>query len=158
MTTRPSRYLTRAAVNAGLAEAPEIPRDTPRPPSPSGSQAGADSRDAGTPKSRPVTPELLYSKVVMGSLVPSNGRGGSPVSFQEHGGSTGRVSASAQLSELPSPTRDVGFTDGDPRGLDSPEAALWIPETRKTARTHSTGSGSSDHLANLNENDQCRLP
>ncbi|KAJ7220693.1 hypothetical protein GGX14DRAFT_389095 [Mycena pura] len=134
MSTRPTRYPTRAAVNAGLAEAPDIPRDTPRPDSSSGSQDGVAYGDAGTPKSRPVTPELLYSDVVMGSLAPSNGRGGSPVSVQEHGGSTGRSGASAQLSELPSPTRDLGFTDGDHRGFESPEAAPWTHVTHQFPR------------------------
>ena len=88
----------------------------------------------------------------MGSLAPSNGRGGSPVSVQEHGGSTGRSGASAQLSELPSPTRDLGFTDGDPRGFESPEAAPWTHVTCKTARTHraQSRSGSIDPVTVLN--------
>ncbi|KAJ7189624.1 hypothetical protein GGX14DRAFT_408666 [Mycena pura] len=107
MTTEPRLYATRAVTRAGLVPAPRSPRDTPRPPSSPSSPAGADSGDAGTPKSRPVTPELLYSNVVAGSLDSSEERGDSLARSAGQGVQVGSTNSS--VSDVPLLTRDVDF-------------------------------------------------
>ncbi|KAJ7321114.1 hypothetical protein DFH08DRAFT_942061 [Mycena albidolilacea] len=76
MTADPNHHHTRAATRAGIYPAPKLPRDTPSltssPPSPTRSFAGA----TGSPKTRPVMPELLYSAV---ASAVSLSRGVSPV-------------------------------------------------------------------------------
>ncbi|KAJ7075027.1 hypothetical protein B0H15DRAFT_806475 [Mycena belliarum] len=101
MSTDPKRRHTRAATTAGIFPAPKLPRDTPSPTPPS-SRASV-SGVTGSPKSRPVTPELLYS--VVASAV-SLSRGVSPVACEGQGDVPDSASA---LSELPSLTRDVDY-------------------------------------------------
>ncbi|KAJ7230898.1 hypothetical protein B0H12DRAFT_1077304 [Mycena haematopus] len=101
MTTDPNSHHTRAATRAGVYPAPKLPRDTPSPTSSSRSPTGSLGGATGSPKTRPVTPELLYSTV---ASAVSLSRGVSPV----QGDLPGSPSVSA-LSELPSLHRDVDF-------------------------------------------------
>ncbi|KAJ7912011.1 hypothetical protein B0H13DRAFT_2327748 [Mycena leptocephala] len=101
MSTDPNRHHTRAATRAGIYPAPKLPRDTPSPTSSPHSSSRSLGRATGSPKSRPVTPELLYSTV---ASAVSLTRGVSP----EKGDVPGSPSANA-LSELPSLNRDVDF-------------------------------------------------
>ncbi|KAJ7334219.1 hypothetical protein DFH08DRAFT_814245 [Mycena albidolilacea] len=108
MTTDLNRHHTHAATRAGIYAALKLPRETPsptssalEPPSPTRSDAGA----TGSPKTRPVTPKLLYS--VVASAV-SLSRGVSPAAPEGQGDVPGSASISA-LSELPSLTWDVDF-------------------------------------------------
>ena len=80
--------------------------------------------DLGSPKSRPVSPGLLYSRVVSPSQVP---RGPS-----EH------ASTSDRESNTRSPTVPLLAADVDYGQLNSDESSAgnWTTVTKKTARTH----------------------
>ncbi|KAJ6457832.1 hypothetical protein C8R47DRAFT_1203327 [Mycena vitilis] len=100
MTADPNRHHTRAATLAGVFPAPKLPRATPSAPS---SPSGAHG-STGSPKSRPVSPALLYSDVVAASL----SRGVSPAAPEGQGDVSGTASVGA-LSELLSLSRDVDY-------------------------------------------------
>ncbi|KAJ7883577.1 hypothetical protein B0H13DRAFT_2344086 [Mycena leptocephala] len=100
MSTDPNRHHTRAVTRAGIYPAPKLPHDTTllssSPPSPTRTFAGA----TGSPKTRPVTPELLYSAV---ASAVSLSRGVSPVQGVV-------LSSPSALSELlPLLSRDMDF-------------------------------------------------
>ncbi|KAJ7679494.1 hypothetical protein DFH06DRAFT_1121180 [Mycena polygramma] len=118
------RYTTRKNVRDGLASAPASLRGTSRSASPeTGSNSEARQGVAGSPKSRPVSPALLYSEVTTGL----------PRSPQSHGSRA----VSPQPSEVPLLTSDVDFnvlnTVDDQQDANGP----WSPVTRKNSRTHS---------------------
>ncbi|KAJ7214955.1 hypothetical protein GGX14DRAFT_562982 [Mycena pura] len=142
-----SRYSTRSAVRAGLAS-PSL-RDPPSPRTPpiTDSRDGAPQRDASPFKSRPVTPELSFSKVVAGSSASSVAQG---VGLKN-----------PELFELPPPlSLDVDYnslhvaSDVGPAASDAdlPDAVpdveddgngLWTGVTAKTARSHRSVSPTS---------------
>ncbi|KAJ7877277.1 hypothetical protein B0H13DRAFT_1893287 [Mycena leptocephala] len=105
MTTDPNRHHTRAATRAGVFPAPTLPRDTPPTTSSPHPSTRALGGATGSPKTRPVTPDLLYS--VVASAV-SLARGVSPAALEGQGDGPGNASANV-LTELPSLTRDVDF-------------------------------------------------
>ncbi|KAJ7211821.1 hypothetical protein B0H12DRAFT_1079518 [Mycena haematopus] len=101
MTTDPNRHHTRAATLAGVYPAPKLPRDTPSQTSSPSSATRSLAGATGSPKTRPVTPELLYSTV---ASAVSLSRGVSPVQGVDPS------SSPSALSELPpSLSRDVDF-------------------------------------------------
>ncbi|KAJ6570702.1 hypothetical protein B0H10DRAFT_1964581 [Mycena sp. CBHHK59/15] len=112
--------------------------DTSRAASPStkGSLDGtppADREPVALPKSRPVTPKLLYSWVVTADPAPAMEFGivASPLVTPKDG---------PELSEFSSLDPAVEF--GLRRSHESPVEAPWTEVTRKTARSHSERSTS----------------
>ncbi|KAF8212932.1 hypothetical protein K438DRAFT_1751349 [Mycena galopus ATCC 62051] len=109
---------------------------------PSTAPAGESLVDLGEPKSRSVTPELLYSKVVTASSVtPSQESDAFHASLLSNGGEH------MEQSSLPALTANVdyGLLEGDLSAVGPP----WTEVTKKIATTHrehpaSRGSATSD--------------
>ncbi|KAJ7825590.1 hypothetical protein B0H14DRAFT_3145292 [Mycena olivaceomarginata] len=101
----------------------------------SASPSGEPLVDLGSPRSRPVTPELLYSRVVVASSgVPVEDPGAARNSMQSIG------DASDEQSPAPRLTADVdyGLLDGN----DGCEDDTWTKVDRKTAQNHCESSAS----------------
>ncbi|KAJ7206892.1 hypothetical protein GGX14DRAFT_637148 [Mycena pura] len=134
-----STYRTRGNVAAGRAS-PPTPIYESAVPSPVASPPGSPQPQPPAAVSRPVTPDVLYSTVVMGSPAP-------PV---ERGFTAGVVDTSGAFASPPSsPQREVdnGVSGRD----DGADDGSWTPVTRATARTH-RAAASSLHSNVFDEN------
>ncbi|KAJ7203326.1 hypothetical protein GGX14DRAFT_570204 [Mycena pura] len=123
-----SQYPTRAAVRSGLAPVPTLPRQSTGG---SSTPSGARSSGRGTPaspKSRPVTPELLFSKVVASPPASIQGRGSTPGSA---------MAPRFSIKHYPL-SHDVDFGVLD--HANEPSADMRSHVTGMTARTHPTAS------------------
>ncbi|KAJ7199860.1 hypothetical protein GGX14DRAFT_401145 [Mycena pura] len=134
-----STYRTRGNVAAGRATPPASIYES-AVLSPVASPPGSPRPLPAAAVSRPVTPDVLYSTVVMGSPAPS----------VERGFTAGIVDASGALRSPPSSPQhdaDSGVSGHD----DGADDRSWTPVTRATARTH-RAAASSLHSNNFDEN------
>ncbi|KAJ6518590.1 hypothetical protein C8R45DRAFT_1084705 [Mycena sanguinolenta] len=131
MTADPNNHHTRAATRAGIYPAPKLPRDTPSPTSsssPPSPKVRVFTGATGSPKTHPVTPELLYSAV---ASALSLSRRVSPVQ------GVVRSIPSALSEPLPSLSRDVDFSRAE------------TPSTVVHGKTMSVHDNSIDPYATL---------